>query len=86
MMAIGAMHAIHEAHLQIPKDISIIGFDDIMFASYTMPPLTTVAQPSYEMGLIAAEILINRLSDTRSQSRQEILLPRLVIRKSCRAL
>lgn len=86
MMAIGAMHAIHEAHLQIPKDISIIGFDDIMFASYTMPPLTTVAQPSYEMGLIAAKILINRLSDTRSQSRQEILLPRLVIRKSCRAL
>jgi len=86
MMAIGAMRAIHEAHLQIPKDISIIGFDDIMFASYTMPPLTTVAQPSYEMGLIAAEILINRLSDTRSQSRQEILLPRLVIRNSCRAL
>ncbi len=86
MMAIGAMHAIHEANLQIPNDISIIGFDDIMFASYTMPPLTTVAQPSYEMGLIAAEILINRLSDSRSQPRQEILSPTLVIRESCRAL
>lgn len=86
MMAIGAMQAIHEANLQIPDDVSIIGFDDIMFATYTMPPLTTVAQPSYEMGLIAAEILINRLSDSRSQSRQEILSPTLVIRESCRAL
>lgn len=86
LMAIGAMHAVHEQSLQVPDDISIIGFDDIMFASYTMPPLTTVSQPSYEMGLIAAEILINRLSDSRSQSRQEILSPTLVIRESCRAL
>ena len=86
MMAIGAMHAIHEAELHIPDDISIIGFDDIMFTAYTMPPLTTVAQPSYEMGLIAAEILINRLADAKSQSRQEILPPTLVIRESCRAL
>jgi LacI family transcriptional regulator len=85
MMAIGAMHAINEADLHIPDDISIVGFDDIMFASYTMPPLTTVAQPSYEMGLIAAEILINRLADARSKSRQEVLSPTLVIRESCRA-
>jgi len=86
LMAIGAMHAIHERNLHVPDDISIIGFDDIMFASYTMPPLTTVAQPSYEMGLLAAEILIKRLSDATSQIRNEILSPTLVERESCRAI
>jgi LacI family transcriptional regulator len=83
LMAIGAIHAIHERRLNVPLDISVIGFDDIMFSSYTMPPLTTVAQPSYEMGLIAAERLINRLSGTSSRPRQEILYPTLVVRKSC---
>jgi len=86
LMAIGAMHAVHEQNLTIPDQVSIIGFDDIMFASYTMPPLTTVAQPSYEMGLTAAKILINHLSDPGARTRQEILEPSLVIRESCRGV
>lgn len=86
LMAIGAIHAIHEHKLHVPIDISVIGYDDIMFASYTMPPLTTVAQPSYEMGLVAAEMLINRLSGTSSAPTQELLYPTLVVRESCLAI
>jgi len=86
MMAVGAMRAIHEKNLHVPGEVSVIGFDDILLASYTVPPLTTIAQPSYEMGLIAAEILINRLREPGSPPRHEILLPTLVERGSCRAI
>lgn len=86
MMAVGAMRATNEQNSSVPGDLSVIGFDDILLASYTIPSLTTVAQPSYEMGLIAAEILIKRLQDTDSPPRHEILLPTLVERESCRAI
>ena len=56
--AIGAMTAIKEMGLQIPKDIAIIGFDDIPLAVHTSPSLTTVRQPMYLQGQIAAEMLL----------------------------
>lgn len=86
MMAIGAMHAIHERNLRVPDDISIIGFDDILLASFAMPPLTTIAQPTHEMGTIAAEIFIQRVHDPDYPTRQEILAPTLVERNSCRSI
>jgi LacI family transcriptional regulator len=86
MMAVGAMRAINEAGLRVPADISVIGFDDIALASFTIPPLTTVAQPSYEMGMLAAEVLLQRLQDPNSSPRRERLSPSLVIRNSCQAL
>ncbi len=86
MMAFGAMRAINEQNLNVPGDISVIGFDDILLSSYTAPPLTTVVQPSYEMGMIAAEILINRLENADSPPKHEILSLSLVERESCQAL
>lgn len=86
MMAFGAMRAINEQDLNVPGDISVIGFDDILLSSYTAPPLTTVVQPSYEMGMIAAEILINRLIRSDATLKHEILSPSLVERESCRSL
>ncbi len=56
-IAIGAMRALAENGYQIPKDVSIVGFDDISSAAYTTPPLTTVHAPSYEMGAYAAAFL-----------------------------
>ena len=56
-IAIGAMRALAENGYRIPKDVSIVGFDDISSASYTTPPLTTVHAPSYEMGAYAAAFL-----------------------------
>lgn len=56
-IAIGAMRALQEHGINIPEDISIIGFDDINAASYTNPPLTTVYTPAFEMGEYAAKIV-----------------------------
>lgn len=86
MMAVGAIHAIDKLGLKVPKDISIIGFDDIPLASFTRPPLATIAQPSHEMGLLAAEMVITRIQDPDLPSRNEMLSTSLVIRDSCKLL
>lgn len=86
MMAVGALHAVDEAGLSVPDDISIIGFDDITLATFTKPPLTTISQPSHEMGLLAAEIVIARIENTNLPARSEMLSTSLVVRNSCRGL
>ncbi len=83
MMALGALHAADEAQLSVPGDISIIGFDDIPLASFTIPPLTTVAQSGQEMGLQAAKMVISRIENSNLPARQAILSTSLVIRDSC---
>src|SRR3989454_4681646 len=57
--AIGAMGAIEAVGLRIPEDVSVVGFDDIPFAATMHPPLTTVAQPTYELGRAAARTLFD---------------------------
>ena len=57
-MAIGAMNACRKRGLRIPEDISLVGFDDIEMAAYLNPGLTTYSQPRYEMGRIAAEMML----------------------------
>jgi LacI family transcriptional regulator len=84
MMAVGALCAINEMGKTVPDEISIIGFDDISLASFTSPPLTTVAQPIYEMGLRAAELLVNRLVHPDSEISREVLKPVLVERSTCK--
>lgn len=84
VMAMAAMAAIREKGLAIPDDISIIGFDDIPQASFTSPPLTTVAQPIQDIGRIAADLLIERISGSTSRPSQMIILDvKLVVRGSC---
>ena len=81
--AIGAMTAIKEAGLSIPKDIAIVGFDDIPMATHTSPPLTTVRQPMRLQGQLAAEMLLRRIGDDEVQKRHErILNCELIIRES----
>jgi LacI family transcriptional regulator len=60
--ALGAMTAFREAGYKVPEDISIIGFDDIEFASIAYPPLTTIRQPLQEMGATAAELLLRKIA------------------------
>jgi DNA-binding LacI/PurR family transcriptional regulator len=61
-VAIGACKALREAGLSVPEDISVIGFDDIEMARYTQPALTTFAQPRYQIGRAAAEMMLTLLS------------------------
>ena len=60
-MAIGAMQGLTQAGCSVPHDLSVAGFDDIEFAAYTTPPLTTIAQPADEMGKTAMELLYKRI-------------------------
>lgn len=57
MMALGALRAIRTYNLDVPKDVSIIGFDDISMAAHANPPLTTIIQPKYQMGRLAVQLL-----------------------------
>jgi len=88
MMAIGAKHRIELASLRVPEDISIVGFDDILFASTMTPALTTIAQPVKEMAVKATSLLIDRIQNGRSKSdmKRIVLDTHLVIRNSCRIL
>jgi LacI family repressor for deo operon, udp, cdd, tsx, nupC, and nupG len=82
-MAFGALRAAGEAGLGIPKEIAVIGFDDIQLASVVNPPLTTVRQPMAEMGSLAARRLMAILDGRPTHPRQVELPTKLVIRRSC---
>jgi len=64
MTAIGLLRALRRAGLQVPQDMSVVGFDDIPFAAYVHPPLTTVAQPKFEMGRQAMQMLLTLMAAT----------------------
>ncbi len=82
MIALGAMQAAGEAGLRIPDDLSVVGFDDIETAQTADPPLTTVRQPFYEMGLRAARLLESLMADPATTERQILVEPSLRIRES----
>lgn len=83
-VAIGAMYIIKDLGIKIPEEISIIGFDDSPHSSYFKPSLSTVWQPTYEMGMLSARILLKRIKANNDISavRIESLFPELVIRGS----
>jgi DNA-binding LacI/PurR family transcriptional regulator len=83
-IAMGLMQAAYQAGIAMPDRLSIIGFDDIDFASYTIPPLTTISQSGVEMGRIATEVLLDMIDNARDRSEVNdvVLSPRLVVRGS----
>ena len=83
-MAIGAAHGLHRHALRVPEDVSLVGFDDLPTSLYAWPPLTTVHQPAYEMGSLAAQALLQLLDGAKPQ--QLVPPPRLIVRDSCRLL
>ncbi len=81
VMAVGVLQAAQARGLQVPHDLSIIGYDDIEVASLTCPPLTTIRQPIVEKGLTATHLLVDLM--TNKLENRHITLPvELVIRKS----
>jgi LacI family transcriptional regulator len=80
--AIGAIRAFQEAGLHVPKDISVVGFDDIPGATFHYPSLTTVRQPLQKMGQIAVELLIGRIEGERDWQREIAVQPEIVVRES----
>lgn len=82
--AIGAIRAIREVGLRVPEDVSVLGFDDIYAAAFHYPALTTIRQPLFEMGKLAAEIILKRLNGSSENEYQSITTvePELIIRNS----
>ena len=85
LMTLGALNAIHELQLRIPDDVAIVGFDDMPWSASLNPPLTAVAQPHYELGQSAAELLLKHLSGNVGDATKICLKPHLVVRRSCGA-
>ncbi len=83
MSAFGAMDAIRHRGLRLPEDISIVGFDDIPEAAYMHPALTTVRQPLYDMGRLAARMLVKAITAGQLPSERIIVDTELIIRKTC---
>lgn len=81
-MAIGALHAVRAAGLSCPRDISIMGFDDIRIASYLNPGLTTIAQPTFEIGRQAVIMLLQILEGKGAVPPSVTLPHRLIERES----
>ena len=71
---------------RVPEDISVMSFDNINFSAMLNPPLTTIRQPSFEMGRLAAEVLINWIRSQNKIPTQILLKPTVVERESVRAL
>lgn len=82
VIALGVMEAAEELGFSIPEDLSLIGYDNISYAALPRVQLTTVAQPAYEMGQIAAEYLLSACMKGKREKLKRVLPPRLVVRKT----
>ena len=82
--AIGAIMALREAGLRVPRDVSVLGFDDVLVASTNNPPLTTIHQPLRAMGQAAASTLLGLIRDDIPHPHPEVITvyPKLIVRKS----
>jgi LacI family transcriptional regulator len=82
LMAVGAISAAVEMGRQVPVNLSVVGFDDVRLASFANPPLTTIVQPKYEMGVLATTMLLERMRNHDIPPRRRLLDTSLLIRQS----
>ena len=84
IVALSAIEAFENNGYEVPEDISVIGFDDIPYAALHKINLTTVAQPKYEIGSLAAQIILDKIGSRSGKGEKIILEPTLVIRGTCK--
>jgi len=81
--AIGSIHALRESGRRVPEDVSVVGFDDIASAAFQRPALTTIRQPLWRMGQLAAETLLRRITNAKGPYPKSLTVePELVVRES----
>jgi LacI family transcriptional regulator len=85
LTAIGILHRAYDGGLAVPKDLSVVGFDDILFSEYTQPALTTVALPRAEIGRVAFQALWRMMDDPERECREFRVGTQLVVRQSTAA-
>jgi LacI family transcriptional regulator len=86
LIALGCIQAINEENLKIPRDISLITFDDPRYFAHLSPPITAIRQPVTEMGIIAVKLLLERINNGHMEHKDIQLNPQLVIRNSVRRI
>lgn len=83
-MAVGAVLGLHRRSLRVPEDVSVVGFDDLPSSLFSIPPLSTIHQPAYELGRLAASAMVQLLAGDKST--EMLPAPRLIARESSRRL
>lgn len=83
LLALGVMRTLRENKLRIPEQVSVLGYDDIEFAASAAVPLSSISQPAYQMGVTAADLLLNECEEAETHEHQQIRFqPQLVERAS----
>jgi LacI family transcriptional regulator len=85
LLAIGCFDTLEARGLSCPEDISVVGFNDMLFVDRLRPPLTSVRVPQREIGTVAADLLLQRLGDGSEPAREVLLEPTLIVRGSTAA-
>jgi len=86
LIAFGVIEVLKRNGINVPKDVSIVGYDDISFSSYHTPKLTTVHQPTYEVGQMSTKILLDIISGVDRRVKHIKIEPSIVIRKTTRRI
>jgi len=82
-IAIGIIKALHDLKLDVPGDVSVVGFDDLPESMFMKPFLTVARQRAYEMGQLATELLLKRIAGKISEEHRELILPiEIIVRES----
>ena len=84
LLTAGALRALFDAGRRVPEDVAVAAFDDMEWAVFIQPALTMVAQPTYEIGRIAVELLQKRIADPRRPLEEIILQARVIARNAPR--
>lgn len=82
LLAVGVIQAAKEMNIKIPDELSIVGFDNTIFATIIDPPLTTIAQPVQDMGRHVMEVLNENITVRQSLKRRILLMPNLIVRNT----
>lgn len=82
LTALGAMRVLRAHGLSIPGDMAVVGYDDVDFAAMLMTPLTSVRQPTHQLGHLAADMLLRSAGPEHEPARQVVFTPELVVRES----
>lgn len=84
VFALAVVNAAKKLNLNVPEDVSVVGFDNVYLSTMTDPSITTIEQPSYQLGLQACELLLEKIKSPKAPIKQIILDTELVVRESTR--
>lgn len=86
MMAFGALKNMESKGIRVPEDLSLVGYDDVFFSQIVNPPLTTIHQPAYEIGMQSAKVLLDINAGTVAPPYLKIYKPQLIVRGSTKKI